>query len=151
MGCGKPKHIKETIRIASSELGKKGGDKGENPGGDKGENPGGDKGENFASQVKDVEDNNQQEVNSDKQSIKIPADERSVRDKDSVAPHKDDEEKPSKISGEVVKIGTEEERLEIIEYFLQLGYEIPLILDCEEACGSDKEGIMNCIETRLRH
>ena len=159
MGCCKSANIKDTTRysvgcIGSSELGKKE----DNKEGDKGENFEGDKGENFASQVKQVEDNKEQkvdpkeeEVDSKKESIRIPDDIQDAKDKPNIARHEQDEERPSKRLEEGVKIGTEEERLEIIEYFLRLGYEIPLILDCEKTCGSDKDRIINYIDTRLRH
>jgi len=63
----------------------------------------------------------------------------------------EDKEKPPERLKEGVKIGTEEERLKVIEYFLQLGYETPFILKCEKLCGSDKDRIINYIDTIFTH
>jgi len=89
--------------------------------------------------------------NPTEESIRIPSDIEDIKDENNIPPYEGDEERRPKGSRERAKTVTEEERLEMIEHFLQLGYEMPLILDCEKTYGSDKECIANYIGTGSRN
>jgi len=104
--------------------------------------------------VQPIEDNKgikESLINSEEKSIKKSTNIQDIKDESNIVPNEGDEERLSKRSREGVKIGTEEERLEMIEHFLQLGYEMTSILNYEKTCGSDKECIINYIRTGSRN